>query len=155
MRQILFDFGSYDIFGHHVGLRVFGYGLMLVLGFLTAIAFAQWRARRSGESAEAIAQCGIVALILGVVGARLAFVIEQWDSFKRAANPLGEMLDITSGGLIYYGGLILAAAGVVGYLKLKRLPMRRYLDIVAASLMIGLAFGRMGCFLIGCCYGAQ
>jgi phosphatidylglycerol:prolipoprotein diacylglycerol transferase len=92
----------------------------------------------------------------GVVGARLAFVIERWDElFSRAADPLLEVVNITSGGLIYYGGVVLAAVIVLLYLRLKRLPARRYLDIIAPSLMIGLAFGRMGCFLNGCCYGQR
>jgi phosphatidylglycerol:prolipoprotein diacylglycerol transferase len=155
MRQIIIDFGTLDIFGHEVALRIFGYGLMLVLGFVTAIILAQWRARRAGESPEIVSQCGMVALVGGVLGARLAYVIENWSDFANSPNLLGAMLDITSGGLIYYGGLILAAVGVVVLLLVRRQPLRRHLDIVAASLMIGLAFGRAGCFLNGCCYGAR
>ena len=54
MLRIIVDFGVLEIGGLSIPLRIYGYGLMLVLGFLTAILLAQWRARRSGEDPEAI-----------------------------------------------------------------------------------------------------
>ena len=154
MLRIIVDFGTREIFGLTVPLRVYGYGLMLVFGFICGINLGRWRARRVGENPDTFTQCGILALVGGVAGARIAFVIEKWDTFARSGNPLAEIVNITSGGLIYYGGVLAALALVVAYLRLKRLPIRRYLDILAASMMIGLAFGRAGCLLNGCCYGA-
>lgn len=153
MCQIIIDFGTLDIFGFTFPLRIYGYGLMMVLGFLVAIALAWWRARRAGENPETITQIGILSLIGGVLGARFAYIFQHWDT-QFANAPLSSLLDITSGGLIYYGGLILGALTVIIYLLVKRLPARRYLDIMAASLMIGLAFGRMGCLVNGCCFGS-
>ncbi len=155
MRQVIIDFGTLHLFGHEFPLRIYGYGLMLVFGFLLGIFLAQWRAKRAGEKPEHIAHCGLLALLGGVVGARVGYVIQHWDTqFKHSQNLIGDLFDVTSGGLIYYGGLITATAMVLLYLFIKRLPVRRFLDIVAVSLMIGLAFGRAGCFLNGCCYGA-
>ncbi len=155
MRQVIIDFGTLHLFGHEFPLRIYGYGLMLVFGFLLGIFLAQWRARRAGERPEYIAHCGLLALMGGVVGARVGYVIQHWDTqFKYSKNLIGDLFDVTSGGLIYYGGLITATAMVLLYLFVKRLPVRRYLDMVAVSLMIGLAFGRAGCLLNGCCYGA-
>lgn len=136
-------------------LRIFGYGLMLVLGFLVSIALAQWRCRRMGENPDIIAHVGILSVLAGIAGARAAFVIQDWDRFAQASNPLFEIINVSSGGLIYYGGLILASLVVIVYLFAKRVPVRRYLDILAVSIMIGLAFGRAGCLLNGCCYGAE
>ena len=144
---------GFDLAGLTASPQIYGYGLMLVVGFLLAILLAQRRARRAGEGPEPISACGILALVGGVLGARIAFVIEQWDHFQDAPNRLAAILDVTGGGLIYYGGVLLAMACVLGYLLLKRAPVRRYLDIVAPSLMVGLAFGRAGCLLNGCCYG--
>jgi len=152
MQQIIVDFGTLKLGGLSVPLRVHGYGLMLVLGFLLAILLARWRARRVGEDPDVLTQCGVLALIGGILGARIAYVIENWRVFRAA--PLGEVLNITSGGLIYYGGVVLAAATVLAYLWIKRLPVRRYLDILAVSMMVGLAFGRAGCLLNGCCFGS-
>jgi len=156
MQQIILDFGTREVFGLEIPLRVYGYGLMLVVGFLVSIYFAQWRARRVGENPEHVAHCGLLALIGGILGARIAYVVQHHrEMFRGPADPVAVVLDITSGGLIYYGGVILATVMVLGYLFAKRLPVRRHLDVVAASLMLGLAFGRAGCTLNGCCYGAQ
>lgn len=153
MRQILFDFGELNLGFLHAPLRVYGYGLMLVLGFVLGISLCHWRARRSGEDPVAISHVGILALVGGILGARIAYVIKCWDEFSD--KGLGSLLDFTSGGLIYYGGLIAGIGLVVGYLVVKRLPVRRYLDIVSVGLMVGLAFGRAGCLLNGCCYGGR
>jgi len=133
---------------------------MMVLGFVLGIWLAWWRARRMGEDHRAVASIGLWALVGGVLGARLAFVIERWDERfaplrAQGRGLLGDILNITSGGLIYYGGVALATAVILLYLRWRRLPVRRYLDIIAPSLMIGLAFGRMGCLLNGCCYGGR
>ncbi|MFW6062284.1 MAG: prolipoprotein diacylglyceryl transferase, partial [Planctomycetota bacterium] len=153
MLRTLLDFGTIEFFGRSLPLRVYGYGLMLVFGFLAGIALARWRARRAGENPEHVSHVAILGLIGGVVGSRLAYVIENYDTFARAERPLAAMLNISSGGLIYYGGVVLALALVIGYLLVKRLPIRRFLDIVAVSVMVGLAFGRAGCLLNGCCWG--
>jgi phosphatidylglycerol:prolipoprotein diacylglycerol transferase len=85
----------------------------------------------------------------------VAFIIQNWSQFAHSHKGLGGILDVTSGGLIYYGGVLLGMLLVVFYLRWKRIAIRRYLDIVAVSLMVGLAFGRAGCFLNGCCYGGR
>lgn len=151
MRQIIISFGTLKFAGLELPLRVYGYGLMLVLGFLVGILLAQWRARRSGEDPEVISQLAIWALIGGVGGARLAYIIKEWDTYRDAG--VGEMFNITSGGLIYFGGLLGGAMFVILGMLIKRVPIRRFLDIFAVTVMVGLAFGRMGCLLNGCCWG--
>lgn len=151
MCQILFSFGTLRLAGLELPLRVYGYGLMLVLGFLTGILLARWRARRAGEDPEVISQLAIWALLGGVGGARLAYVIKEWNFYRHAG--LGELLNLSSGGLIYFGGLLGGTGLVVLVILLRRLPLRRFLDILAVSIMVGLAFGRAGCLLNGCCWG--
>jgi len=147
--------GILEFLRPEVPLRIFGYGLALVFGFLTGIYLAQVRARRAGENPEHIAYCGLLGLIGGVVGARAAYVIERLiKEPDKAPRTLGQIIDIPSGGLVYYGGVALGMALVMAFLWNKRLPIRRFLDIAAPSLMVGLAFGRLGCLLNGCCYGA-
>jgi len=154
MQQIIVDFGILDLLGREVPLRIYGYGCMLVLGFLAGLYLARFRARRVGENPDYVTHCVILALVGGILGARIAYVIEQWGTqFAYAENRLAAILDITSGGLIYYGGVVLATVFVLAYLRLKRLSIRRYLDILSVSLMVGLAFGRVGCLLNGCCFG--
>ncbi|MHC4983116.1 MAG: prolipoprotein diacylglyceryl transferase [Planctomycetota bacterium] len=155
MQQIVVDFGTLEFLGLELPLRIFGYGLALVLGFLAGIFLAQVRARRAGENPEHVAYCGMLALVGGIVGARLAWVLEQFiKQPHNAPRTFGEIINITSGGLIYYGGLVLATIAVLAFLKIKRLPTQSFMDIMAPSQMIGLTFGRFGCLLNGCCYGA-
>ena len=154
MLQTIIDFGRIEPFdGFSFTPRIFGYGLMLVLGFLSGIWLAHWRAKRMGENHETVTVVGILSLVGGIIGARLAYIIQNWEQFSRKGPT--DIIDVTSGGLIYYGGVLLATLMVICYLRRKRIAVRRYLDIVAVSLMVGLAFGRAGCFLNGCCYGGR
>ena len=97
-------------------------------------------------------------MVCGVVGARLFYVIEYWDeSFagRSLRDTLLEIANIPEGGLVIYGGLIGAAVGFVIFVRKHRLPLLAMADLIAPSMAIGLAFGRIGCFLNGCCYGGQ
>lgn len=134
-----------------------GYGLMLTLAFLVSIWWAARRAQRSGANPDVILNCGFVALVAGVVGCRAMYVIHYWDQFRTAGSPLQialAIINITRGGLEFYGGLILSLFAVPAWLVLyEKVSLRWYLDIIAPSAMLGLAIGRIGCLLNGCCYG--
>jgi phosphatidylglycerol:prolipoprotein diacylglycerol transferase len=136
---------------------IYGYGLMLVIGFLVATQWARFLARRSAIDPEVFVTAGLVALVSGVAGARISHILENFSEFTSGSftQNVGKMLDIRSGGLTYYGGFIAATACCIAYGLIKRVPIKRGMDIIAPCLMIGLAFGRIGCFLNGCCYGAE
>ncbi len=134
-----------------------GYGLMLTIAFLLSIWWAARRAQRSGADPDVILNCGFVALIAGVVGCRAMYVIHYWDQFRELGGPaqiaLG-IIDITRGGLEFYGGFILSLIAIPAWLALyEKVSLRWYCDIMAPSAMLGLAIGRIGCLLNGCCYG--
>lgn len=137
---------------------VHGYGLMMVLGFILALQLAHFLARRSRLDPEVFVNAGLVALLSGIVGARLSHVIENWGDYTRTDLSFGQNLwnaiNLTSGGLTYYGGFLLATPVTILYGVMKKVPLRLGMDIIAPCLMIGLGFGRFGCFLNGCCYGA-
>lgn len=139
-----------------INREVPGYGVMLMIGFLLAILWAAHRAMRSGGNPDIILNCGFIALIGGVIGGRAMFVAHYWEQFAARGDALAiawSIVDITRGGLEFYGGFVLASLGVVAYLFLWKHSLRWYLDIVAPSAALGLAIGRVGCFLNGCCYG--
>ncbi len=153
-----------------VGLDIKSYGFMLMLGFLVSIWFAMRRALRVKADPDLILNVGFVSLICGVAGARVFFVAHYWTTdFAWQENPLWAAINISAGGLEYYGGLLGAILGTLLYLRFvakfravgddlearpKRRPsLRLYLDILAPAVMMGLAFGRAGCFLNGCCWG--
>jgi len=138
-------------------IPVFGYGLMIVLGFLAGAQLMKYLARRHGFDGETFVNAALLALVSGVIGARLSHVFENWSAFtdpnRSAWDNFKAMLNVSSGGLTFYGGFLLATPVLVFYALWKRVPVLKGMDIVAPCLMLGLAFGRMGCFLNGCCHG--
>jgi phosphatidylglycerol:prolipoprotein diacylglycerol transferase len=140
-----------------LNMPVYGYGLMMVIGFLLALQLAKFLARRSGFDPEIFVNAGLIALGAGVLGSRLSHILENWSDFTSGTlwENLKHMADIRSGGLTFYGGLLLATPMCLLYGYLKRVPLRVGMDIIAPCVMVGLALGRVGCFLNGCCYGAE
>jgi phosphatidylglycerol:prolipoprotein diacylglycerol transferase len=132
-------------------LTVKSYGVMMVCGFIAAIFVIRRLSRGMGENAEHVTTAALYSLIAGVVGARIFYVIHYWSQFK--GRGIVEMLAVWQGGLELLGGVLLAIFIIVIYLWVQKLPVRRYLDILAVGLMLALAFGRLGCFLNGCCFG--
>jgi phosphatidylglycerol---prolipoprotein diacylglyceryl transferase len=131
-------------------ITLHGYGAMLCVGFLLAILVAAWRAKRLNQSPDIIYNLALASFLGGLVGSRAFYVIQYGDTY----NSVWDYVKIWEGGLTFYGGLLLGVACVVGYLKLARLPMLYWLDIAVPSVALGEGFGRLGCFLNGCCYGA-
>jgi len=130
-------------------ITLYGYGAMMCLGFLAAILLAAWRAKREKQSPEVIYNAALVAFFGGIFGARAFYVIQNYGHF----TSLWNFVAIWEGGLTFYGGFILAVVAMIAYLRLTGRPILYWLDIMAPSTALGLAFGRMGCFLNGCCYG--
>lgn len=137
------------------GFSIKAYGLMMMLGFFAATWWAMHRAGKVKADPDVILNLGFISLISGIVGARILYVIQYWEKdFALEASPLWAVIDITKGGLVFYGGFLGAVICSLIYLVWAKHSVRLYLDILAPSLMLGLAFGRTGCFLNGCCWGA-
>jgi phosphatidylglycerol:prolipoprotein diacylglycerol transferase len=138
---------------------VYGYGVMLVIGFFLALALARFLARRSGLDGELFVNAALIALVAGIIGARLSHVLENLPEFTRPElgffGNLKNIVNMRSGGLTYYGGFLLATPCTILYGIKKKVPLRLGMDIIAPCLMIGLGFGRVGCFLNGCCHGSE
>ena len=132
-------------------LTVKSYGVLMVCGFICAIYIIRRLSRGMGENAEHVTTAALYSLIAGVVGARIFYVIHYWRQFK--GKGLIELFAVWKGGLELLGGVLLAILIIVLYLRAKKLPVRRYLDILGVGLMLALAFGRLGCFFNGCCFG--
>jgi len=129
-----------------------GYGAMIVLGFLLTTWLAAREARRRGLPDFAY-DLGMVMLLCGIVGGRVFYCVQFHDSPQFAGKPFWSYFAIWEGGLVFYGG---AAGGLLGglfFVWRKQLPLADTVDIVAMTSPIGMAFGRVGCFLHGCCFG--
>jgi phosphatidylglycerol:prolipoprotein diacylglycerol transferase len=132
----------------HVTIK--SYGFMMVIGFLAAVTLIRRLSRDITPDPRLITNAALYSLIAGVFGARLFYVIHYFDSFR---EDLRSVFFIWQGGLELLGGVILTIIVIYLFLLYHKLPVRRYLDILAIGLMLALLFGRIGCFLNGCCFG--
>lgn len=132
------------------GKEIYSYGILAALGFLSGMLTWVWLARRETRPPGFAADLGFWLMAGGIVGSRLAYVVANW-SYYRAA-PL-EIVRIDQGGLIFYGGFLLASAALVIFARHHRVPVWHLADFAIPALAIGHALGRLGCFLNGCCYG--
>jgi phosphatidylglycerol:prolipoprotein diacylglycerol transferase len=132
------------------------YGVMMTIAFLTGIWMSCRRADKSGGNPDTVLNIGFIALIFGIAGARLMYVLHYWDSrFATQPHPYWAIIDIRAGGLEFWGGPILAIPAIAIYLRyIAKASARWYLDMAAPALAWGLAVTRIGCFLNGCCWGA-
>lgn len=133
------------------GRPIYWYGILVALGFIAAVIHWNALARREKMPEGLGSDLGLIVILGGIVGARLAYVIANFAHYR--AHPV-EILRIDQGGLIFYGGFILAALSVIVLAKVRGLPLLRLGDFTISALPLGHAFGRTGCFLNGCCYGA-
>jgi phosphatidylglycerol---prolipoprotein diacylglyceryl transferase len=141
--------------GETVGMAIRGYGVMLLLGVVASVALALARARRYGIPDEIILGIAPWLLVGGIVGARTFYVIEYRDQFftGNLFTTLRNIFNFTEGGLVVYGSFIGGFLSGVAYVLRNRLPFLRMGDVIVPCLFIGLALGRIGCLMNGCCYG--
>ncbi len=142
MRQVLFEIPG-------TGIQVFGFGFMLFLAFLAAMNLAAWRARRSRIDPEIIYDLAFWLILGGLVGARAFYVLQHGESIQ----SFWDIFKVWKGGIVLYGSGLGAAAGFFLYWLWRRFPIRPVLDAIAPAVALGIALGRVGCFLNGCCYG--
>lgn len=135
---------------------VYGFGAMLLLGFLTAGWLAGIRAQREGFSPELTWDAAMWIFIPGIIGARLFYVVQKWDEFAAGKSPFGiliSLFNLPQGGLVLYGGVILGGVFYFVYCYRKKISPAYLADMVIPSIFVGEMFGRIGCFLNGCCFG--
>ncbi|MBN1509027.1 MAG: prolipoprotein diacylglyceryl transferase, partial [Sedimentisphaerales bacterium] len=133
-----------------IHITIWSFGAMAVVGVLVALLVMRRMCRHDALDPEVITNVALYCLIIGMVGARAFFVIHYFDEFR---ENLAGVFAIWRGGLEFLGGTVPAIIFLLLYLHYRKLPVRRYFDIMAVGLMVGLSCGRIGCFLNGCCFG--
>lgn len=139
MHPILFTIGP---------IVAYSYGFMIGLGALLAIFISQWRAKRRGLDGDLVFSAAVWGLFAGLLGAKLTFIISNIKLlFTNPSYVLG------TDGFTVYGGVVLGI--LVGWLivRHKKVDTPVYLDLVIPQIALAQGFGRIGCFLAGCCYG--
>jgi phosphatidylglycerol---prolipoprotein diacylglyceryl transferase len=133
------------------GFNFYSFGFCISLGILLGALLLKYRTQKTlGQGAVAwMIQTLCAVIIIGFIGARVFYCFYYPEKFAEA--PIAVLLQ---GGLVWYGGLFAGWAGLIGLAKTAKQNVLQIMDLVAPSLMVGLGFGRIGCFLAGCCFGS-
>jgi len=129
----------------HIG----SYSALLLLALAGGYVLTRWRGVRSGIPGRHIDNMMLLVAVLSLFGARLF----SWIFYFPPGISLWTAMTSNSGGMVFYGGLIFGTAAVLGYARAARLAIANLLDACAPGVALGLAIGRIGCFMAGCCWG--
>jgi len=124
---------------------VYSFGLMLGIGFIVASALLTNELRRKGLDPALGSTITLIAVVFGVAGSKILYLIENWEYFVRAPFEMA----FSPGGLTWYGGFILATVVIWLYVRKKGIPFLKICDAAAPGLMIGYGIARIGCHLAG------
>lgn len=135
-------------------MQISGYGSMIALGILAAGMVGWALTRRARLNFNHFILLVVYTVVLGVAGAKAAYLALNWSHIDlgRLTEP-GYLDMLLSGGFVFYGGIPLGLLGMWLAQKLHRFDPRPYFRLGAPLLPLAHAFGRVGCFLAGCCYG--
>ena len=131
-------------------LTIRWYGVMAALGFLSAVFLLNKNRKFADLSKDQCSTMLLLALVFGILGARIFYVIQFFRYFQ---YDFVKVFRIDQGGLVFYGGFLLALGVVIAYTWKQKLDTVRVLDVLAPAMAIAHCFGRVGCFLNGCCFG--
>ncbi|MBQ8314780.1 MAG: prolipoprotein diacylglyceryl transferase [Lachnospiraceae bacterium] len=142
MRQILFEIGPF---------KLYSYGLMLAIGVIAAFMVAEKRSPKKGLDPEQIFSLGIWCAVGGCLGAKVLYLITEYEKLFAGRMTFRDVMY----GFVVYGGIIGGILAGYLYCKVKKMNFLKYFDLVMPSIALAQGFGRIGCFLAGCCYGRE
>lgn len=129
-------------------ITIHGYGVMIAIGILVAFFFAERQARKGGLNVSVVDNLIFICLVSGYFFSKLTYVMINWDDFL--ANP---MAVLGSSGWVVMGGILGGILGAYIYCKYKKVNFMEYFNLLIPGVSLAQAFGRVGCFFAGCCYG--
>lgn len=129
-------------------VTIYGYGLCTGLGVVAALLISWRRAANRGLNTDIPSELAILALICGYAGAKLLYILTSMDEFL--ADPLSVL---GFEGFVVYGGILAGLLAAWLYCRKKQLIFGQWIDIMMPAVAVAQGFGRIGCFMAGCCYG--
>ena len=146
--------GNFDV--NSVALTVFGieiawYALLITTGMICAVAYTVFRAKNIGLTFDDVLDFALFAIPIGILGARLYFVLTKLDEY----DSLGEVLNIRNGGLAIYGGIIAGTITVLTVSYFKKISFLAIGDCCTPGIILAQAIGRWGNFMNGEAFGAE
>ncbi|MPQ42205.1 prolipoprotein diacylglyceryl transferase [Clostridium tarantellae] len=143
MKPILFEF---------FGIKIYSYGLMIGIGIISAIFLLTSRAKKKGYDEDSLFNLIIITVISGILGGKALYIITDFNYIKNNPTVIFSQFGY---GFVIYGAIILGALAAIIYSKRKGWSILEIGDLLVPSLALAQGFGRIGCFLAGCCYGAE
>ena len=132
-------------------ITIYGYGLMIAIGVLAAYFSATYRSKKYALDPDKVFYVTVWAVIGGFGGAKLLYLITQLPAILKDPSLLKDARN----GFVVYGGIIGGILAAWLYCKVAKLKFIKYFDLVMPSVALAQGFGRIGCFLAGCCYGKE
>lgn len=143
MHPVLLQFGS---------VTIYTYGVLAAVGFMLGLWYAYWQAPRAGLDPRKVWNLGIYGILIALAASKVWLILSAWSYYSANPREIFSAATIQSGG-VFYGGLLGGFIWVLLYTHFQKMPLLRLLDVSAASVALGHAAGRLGCFTAGCCYG--
>jgi phosphatidylglycerol:prolipoprotein diacylglycerol transferase len=130
------------------------YGVMVALAFLAGLWVTVKLGRRSGLNSELITNLAVYVALAGMLGAKILMIVFDWHRYMSNPGDIFSLATLQAAG-VFQGGLILALATAVLYMRQQKLPLLGTSDAFAPGLALGHAIGKVGCFAAGCCWGTE
>jgi len=132
-------------------ITIYTYGVMIAIGVMAAWFTASKRAQKHGLDKEKIFDIVMIASISGIIGAKLLYWIVNIKDYLEKPSLF---LNVASG-YVVLGGIIVGAIAIYVYCRIQKVSFLKYADLSMPSVALAQAFGRIGCFFAGCCYGKE
>ncbi len=130
---------SINIFGYEIAY----YGIVIAIGMILGVSLVMWMVVKDGLDADAVFDLALVTIILGVIGARVYYVVFSWEYYK---DDLISVFNVRQGGLAIYGGILFGMFAVILMCRIKRISFFRMGDIAVCGVLVGQICGRWGNF---------
>jgi phosphatidylglycerol:prolipoprotein diacylglycerol transferase len=131
-------------------ITVHTYGLMMAVGVGLGLWFVYVQSRKQGLDATRVVDAGFYTILISLAGAKLVLLVGNFSYYTRYPS---ELLSLARSGGVFQGGLAFGIVFALWYFRRRRLPTWKLVDIMGPALALGHGFGRIGCFMAGCCYG--
>lgn len=131
-------------------ITIHSYGFMIALGIIVAFAVVLKMSRKFDMDSDKVSSLFMWVILASFVGGKVFFFLEDID--KYIADP-SLMSKAMGGGFVFYGSLIFSVPTIIYWLRRNKIPARSFFDIIAFAGPVVQSFGRVGCFLAGCCHG--
>lgn len=135
-------FGSYIV--------IYSYGFMILVGVILGFLYCLWRGKKLGLNLDKTSELFIWAFIAVFVGGKVFFYFEDLGTYLKEPSKMFKNL---GGGFVFYGSFIFAVPTFIWFFRRNKLPVLETFDIVAVAGTLVHGFGKLGCFMAGCCHG--